>query len=122
MPRKLRVEHPGAMRSPRAILQSGAERVCQAMKGISSERWFDFRRKIFVAAILLLLPACSEHHHQHSVALLETVTSPAASYPFALRWQSQLAPGTYLNSVLVVWERDRSSLKVGKIAYGFAPI
>jgi hypothetical protein len=70
--------------------------------------------------VLLLLAGCSDNRHAQRIT--GDITSPAKAYPVALRMQSELAPGTYLRAVVVVWERDGVDFNIHKVTYHFASL
>ncbi len=82
-----------------------------------------FRACVGVGLILALALAgsgCSDNRHAQPIT--GNITSPAKAYPVALRMQSELAPGTYLRTVVVTWERDGFDFNIHKVTYHFASL
>jgi hypothetical protein len=74
--------------------------------------------------LLLVFPlawsGCSDNRHAQPIT--GNLTSPAKAYPVALRMQSELAPATYLRSVVVIWDRDGQDFNIHKVTYHFASV
>ena len=74
--------------------------------------------------LLLVFPlawwGCSDNRHAQPIT--GNLTSPAKAYPVALRMQSELAPATYLRSVVVTWDRDGQDFNIHKVTYHFASV
>jgi hypothetical protein len=74
--------------------------------------------------LLLIFPlawlGCSDNRHAERIT--GNLTSPAKAYPVALRMQSELAPASYLHSVVVTWDRDGQDFNIHKVSYHFASV
>src|SRR6516165_9105853 len=76
-------------------------------------------RKYLCIGGLLCAIGCSDNR---SISLPQPVTSPLGGYPIALEIQKTVAPGCFLGSVLVVWDREGLDFSVRKITYHFRPL